>query len=94
MVEALCLMGGLGIVVGLGLAMAHGIVHQSGGDIDCTSKPGQGTRFRFYLPRVEDEVDLQPVDGVIQRGTNHAGINKGGTTALLAAILIDAEARA
>jgi len=39
----------------------------------------------------ENEVDLKPFDVVIQRGTNHAWINKGTTTALLAAILIDAE---
>ncbi|MHA2006167.1 MAG: cupin domain-containing protein [Promethearchaeota archaeon] len=39
----------------------------------------------------EDEVDLKPFDVVIQRGTNHAWINKGSTPALLAAILIDAE---
>ena len=42
----------------------------------------------------EDEVDLKPFDVVIQRGTNHAWINRGSTPALLAAILIDAEARA
>lgn len=39
----------------------------------------------------EEEVDLKPFDVVIQRGTNHAWINKGSTPALLAAILIDAE---
>ena len=39
----------------------------------------------------EEEVHLKPFDVVIQRGTNHAWINKGTTPALLAAILIDAE---
>lgn len=38
-----------------------------------------------------DEVDLQPHDVVIQRGTNHAWINRGTEPALLAAILVDAE---
>jgi len=42
----------------------------------------------------EDEVDLEPFDVVIQRGTNHAWISRNGQSALLAAILIDAEARA
>lgn len=42
----------------------------------------------------EDEVDLAPFDVVIQRGTNHAWINKGGKPVLMAAALIDAEARA
>lgn len=41
----------------------------------------------------EDEVDLTPFDVVIQRGTNHAWITKGGQAALLAAVLIDAEPR-
>jgi len=40
-----------------------------------------------------DEVDLEPHDVVIQRGTNHAWINKGEEPALLAAILIDAVPR-
>ncbi len=39
----------------------------------------------------EDEVELKPFDVVIQRGTNHAWINKGSKPALLAAVLIDAE---
>ena len=39
----------------------------------------------------EDEVDLKPFDVVIQRGTNHAWINKGSKPALIAAVLIDAE---
>ncbi|MFW9875762.1 MAG: cupin domain-containing protein [Candidatus Thorarchaeota archaeon] len=39
----------------------------------------------------EDEVNLKPFDVVIQRGTNHAWINKGSNPALLVAVLIDAE---
>ena len=42
----------------------------------------------------EDEVDLKPLDVVIQRGTNHAWIAKDSRGALLAAILVDAEPRA
>jgi quercetin dioxygenase-like cupin family protein len=40
----------------------------------------------------EGEVDLKPFDVVIQRGTNHAWINRGAEPALLVGILIDAEA--
>ncbi len=40
-----------------------------------------------------DERDLKPFDVVIQRGTNHAWINRGREPAQLAAILIDAEVR-
>ena len=39
----------------------------------------------------EDERDLKPFDVVVQRGTNHAWINKGKEPALLIAVLIDAE---
>jgi hypothetical protein len=37
------------------------------------------------------EVDLKPFDVVVQRGTNHAWVNKGKEPALLAAVLIDAK---
>ncbi len=41
----------------------------------------------------EGEVDLKPFDVVIQRGTNHAWINKGTEVAELVGILVDAEPR-
>ena len=37
------------------------------------------------------EVHLKQFDVVIQRGTNHAWVNRGTEKALLAAVLIDAE---
>ncbi len=40
-----------------------------------------------------EERDLKPFDVVIQRGTNHAWINRGMEPALLIAVLIDAEVR-
>lgn len=44
---------------GLGLAMAYGIVTQSGGDIRVTTEAGHGTTFRIYLPRVEPQPDAE-----------------------------------
>jgi CheY-like chemotaxis protein len=52
----------LGKGTGLGLAMAYGIITQSGGDIRVATEPDRGTTFRIYLPRVERgiEVEAQP----------------------------------
>ncbi|MEN6480408.1 MAG: PAS domain-containing protein [Anaerolineales bacterium] len=37
---------------GLGLSMVYGLMQRLGGGIDVHSKPGEGSRFRLYLPRV------------------------------------------
>jgi mannose-6-phosphate isomerase-like protein (cupin superfamily) len=39
----------------------------------------------------EGEVDLKPFDVVVQRGTNHAWVNKGKESAALVAVMVEAE---
>nr|WP_320015780.1 ATP-binding protein [uncultured Desulfobacter sp.] len=55
---------------GMGLSVVHGIVTGCGGGIRVESRPGQGTSFHVYWPRVEEpetsvENEAQPVRGEI-----------------------------
>ena len=46
----------IGEGTGLGLAVVHGIIRQSGGFVDVESEPGRGSAFHIFLPLIEDGV--------------------------------------
>ena len=66
---------------GLGLAVVHGIVQQSGGQIDVESQLGRGTTFRVWLPAASDSPAAVPLTGM--HAEEPAPDERGNETILL-----------
>jgi len=69
---------------GLGLAMARGFAHQSGGGFTIESAPGQGTTVTLWFP--------QAVRGSVASGLTLPGSKARSVTALVRVLVVDDDA--
>ena len=82
---------GVGKGTGLGLAMVHGLVEQSGGRLAMAREPDRGTRVDLWLPestaaptpRPAADAPLGPMDPVTVLVVDDDGLVLGNTVALL-----------
>jgi PAS domain S-box-containing protein len=60
---------------GLGLAMAHGFVQQSGGRLEIESEPGRGTTIRMLFPVLKPETE-EPAQPANQSGYQSRNLDR------------------
>ena len=68
---------------GLGLAMVHGFVKQSGGHVRIYSEEGQGTTVKIYLPRLAGAEEMRAVPAGKPADTSPAPVAHEQETILL-----------
>jgi PAS domain S-box-containing protein len=64
----------IGKGTGLGLSQVFGFAKQSGGDVDVSSTPGEGTTFTLYLPQVEGGPEKQDEEPREERTSEGASL--------------------
>ena len=69
----------MGVGTGLGLSTVYGTVKQSGGWVQVHSRPGEGSRFRVYLPKLEGTAVA-----TLERVVPSMDVGRGVETILLA----------
>ncbi|MGI9392399.1 MAG: ATP-binding protein, partial [Parvibaculales bacterium] len=80
----------LGEGTGLGLAMVHGFVLQSGGEIELHSTLGKGTTVRILLPRVKPEQKASTEKQPAQNSSNILLVEDEKDVRTLAAMALSA----
>lgn len=68
---------------GLGLAMVHGFVKQTGGHVRIYSEVGHGTTVKIYLPRLHDAENVASIPAPLAESVAPAAGARPGETILL-----------